>query len=944
MKLIAIILLLFFLVACAEELPPNPPAPGEQQLAGQAIGGIPISSSSLPRWAAEIKYTDIDPTQVKSGDTVKVTVTKPASVKTKFYAYSVAYAYNKKFKFWEKVFADTSNSGKIVKSWAENKATFNIPISTDRFMPGPNYVVIYWCIDTEKRDDKGFKIWDCQGNKWQLGAFEMTSTQYPDILIERDIENNRYKSSIKANPPAGTEYTANYESLTGIKTDVSVLQTKNVDDFRKILLTETNIAVFERKWTKRGNVCGFLESVPGKVIFFWFSDANWLKVTTYANTIDDAKVGVYGIKYPSDCDALNKLKLLAAPSTQCGNSVLNAGEECDKESDAACPGVCKPDCTCGIKGPVNTGTCGDILIQKPNAAGVTEDCEPPGVRDPVTGQLISSACFIRDALGRILDTGACDDKCKCIKTAFTTGVCGDNIVAGSEQCDAPGRIGQCPEIQMQDGSCAVPACLTDCKCPVGVPCVERAQIILAPSDIFFIEDLPSNPLNVNEPLGNVIETVVADMWTFLKNGMIDSTKYHQYLRFNTWPNNEFSNLDSHSGSVVSGKDERDVQGNFLFFKDGDVMFEFEIDFEEGLSSNLVGGRLVDLEGKSISLFKESYTISEAKANPSGEIKIMLDGPSKIMLGDSNFNDALFTAGSADVDNEQIEDAEVRMRGAMLSDGKFELSDIRYRLKADAKLGDVYIPIGESLRQQLDEPEGLLGAWDLFFNGVQDVTAKVSLGPEKILPVAPPVEPPVFTQECFDTDGGWNLLAKGLVTMTGALRCTDRCATSQELTNSGGVDQLFECFCGNKVGSGGGQGSGWTSCPEGTSCSNGACIPSTMSSSMDAIVVDGTSGCTAGVGAGCYRYLTGTVLSEACGGCLNACCITYSCTASGGLIRSRSPAGCTGQITGGFATGQAIFKDEVSDVVQTKGIQIALFLIAAMGILAITLLNFARKEQ
>ncbi len=1173
-KLLPFVLLLVFLVACADEFPPSPPPPGEQQLAGMAYGGIPISPGSLPKWAAEIKYTDIDPTQVKEGDTVKVVVKKPDSVKTRFYVHAISYAYNKKFKFWEKVFANTQQSGKIVKTWAEDKATFLVPISTDRFLPGPNYVVIYWCIDTEKRDDKGFKIWDCQGKKWQLGAFEMLGAKYPDILIEKDIENNRYKSSSKTETTggdmAGTLYTASYETLTGVKTDVSVLKVKNMDNFMKEL-TETGTATLETLWAKRGNVCGFLEASAGKVMFGWLSGTNWLTVTTYANTADDAKIGVYGIKYPSDCGLLDKLKGIVPITNLCGNNAVDAPEECDGSSDSACPGACRPDCTCMATGDANFGFCGDNIIQKPNKDGVTEDCEPPGTRDPVTGQLVSSACFLRNALGQVTGTGACDDKCKCIAGTFTKsscgdgradageqcgdpgtpgcpigsmcvnckcwavpltcgngvkdageqcdpgkpgvacpagqtcsgnclcvkkskcgngkvepgeqcekaadcpnglpgtfkaclacgcayfgapmGGCGDNFVdkpAGeecekdqdcanppggtasptcnkntckcnricgdakinapndevppkNEECDPPGRPGICPPMQMPGGGCAIPLCQNDCTCPVGQSC----EILSRALDILYIEVLPTSPLHIDEPLGAVIETVVDDMWAFLLDGQIGPTKYHQYLRV--------ADPGLPSGKVILGQNELDQQGHFLFFKDGLVMFEFEIGFEEGLDSSVVDGKLVDLEGKTMTLFKEPYRISEAKvSSSSGEIKIMFDGPSQIVLSDLNYGDALFSAGGAEVNHEPIEDAEVRMRGAMLPDGRFELSDIRYRLKADGKLGDVYVPVGGSLREQLDEPQGLLGPWDIFLESVQGNIAKVYLGPQR--------PPSGFTQECSDTDGGWNLLARGLVTMTGMLRCTDRCATSQELQTSQGRDQLFECFCGDKQGFGGGQGSGWTSCPDGTSCQNGACVPLTMSSSMSAIVVEGTSGCVASSRAGCYEYLDGATRKESCNGCLNACCVTYSCTDSGSLVESSSPAGCKTTATActDSDAGKSYFvKGEVrqdstvqsdtcavssaetyqnaascvppncyvlerfcdgtpnvepyqcpfgcnngactipninidipriggwavsdGEIAGTKGIQIALFLVAAMGILVITLLNFVHRE-
>jgi len=275
-------------------------------------------------------------------------------------------------------------------------------------------------------------------------------------------------------------------------------------------------------------------------------------------------------------------------------------------------------------------------------------------------------------------------------------------------------------------------------CPNG--CVNGA--CMGPGDIFVIEDLPTNPLNVDEPLGAVVETVVDDMWLFLKDGQIGPTKYHEYLRL--------GGTDVPSGKVIFGQNELDQQGSFLFFKDGNVMFEFDIEFEEGFDSAIVNNHLVDLEGKTIPIFKLAYTITAATVDSStGNLKMQLHGPQQIVLVDSNFADTLFAQAGVEINNELIEDAEVRFQGALLSPTSFELSSIRYRLKADAKLGDVYVPAGGSLRQQLDEPQGMLGNWDIFFDGVKDNIAKVYLGPAKQPPLA-----------CVDSDGGIDIFTAG----------------------------------------------------------------------------------------------------------------------------------------------------------------------------------------
>ncbi len=473
MKWIVAVIFCIFLVGCAEELPPSPPAPGEANV-GRAAGMV-IPSSALPSWAAELKYTDIEPSMVKAGDVVKVAVTKPSSVKTKFYVHAIAYAYNKKFGFWEKALAESSSSGKITKSWAEDKATFSVPVSTERFTTGANYIVTYWCIDTDKRDDKGFKIWDCNGKKWGLGAFEMISGQYPDVLIESNIGSNVYKNSVKSAEAWGTSYTATYDH-SGVKTEVKAVKLSSVGSVKTEL--SGKLAILEPKWITKGVICGFLEPGTGFVTYSWLSGGYWLSVKTFAITVDDAKIAAYGVPYPSDCGLLAALKAMIP--VPCGNGVLDVGEQCDKDSDSACPGACRPNCTCYPIANASTGFCGDGKVEIPNSAGFKEQCEPPGTRDPVTGQLISTACFTRNNLSKVTGTGGCDENCLCANVSFTLAgpkVCGDlkidspNDLGVIEKCDPPGAMAlNCSTIILGNGSCGYPPCANNCTCPIGTPC------------------------------------------------------------------------------------------------------------------------------------------------------------------------------------------------------------------------------------------------------------------------------------------------------------------------------------------------------------------------------------------------------------------------------------------------------------------------------------------
>jgi hypothetical protein len=128
-----------------------------------------------------------------------------------------------------------------------------------------------------------------------------------------------------------------------------------------------------------------------------------------------------------------------------------------------------------------------------------------------------------------------------------------------------------------------------------------------------------------------------------------------------------------------------------------------------------------------------------------------------------------------------------------------------------------------------------------------------------------------------------------------------------------------------------------------SCSNGACVgaPGTLASSTSAVVVQGTSGCNTNTNAGCVVYYdSGFTLRQVCNQCSGGCCVSYSCGGGNQVVKTTTPAGCN---AGTSLSGGAVFTGDISDIASSKGTQIALFLVAAMGILAITLLNFIHKK-
>ena len=102
----------------------------------------------------------------------------------------------------------------------------------------------------------------------------------------------------------------------------------------------------------------------------------------------------------------------------------------------------------------------------------------------------------------------------------------------------------------------------------------------------------SDLLEIIENLGDVRETLTEVDLDMLKGGQIvtdeGSTEYNQYLRFN-----------STHGNVTFAEDERDRVGHYLTYIDGTQLFEWELEFEEGLESEINGNDLEDLEDEDI---------------------------------------------------------------------------------------------------------------------------------------------------------------------------------------------------------------------------------------------------------------------------------------------------------------------------------------------------------
>ncbi len=133
---------------------------------------------------------------------------------------------------------------------------------------------------------------------------------------------------------------------------------------------------------------------------------------------------------------------------QCGNGVVDAGEQCDGTADAACPGACLPNCQCP--------RCGDQQVNQPS-----EQCD--GSDDTACPGQCQANCTCATATcgDNVVESGeqcdgtadsACPGHCQpdCTCGPF----CGDGVVNGGEQCDGAAAGGACP----------ASACRSDCTC------------------------------------------------------------------------------------------------------------------------------------------------------------------------------------------------------------------------------------------------------------------------------------------------------------------------------------------------------------------------------------------------------------------------------------------------------------------------------------------------
>jgi hypothetical protein len=145
-------------------------------------------------------------------------------------------------------------------------------------------------------------------------------------------------------------------------------------------------------------------------------------------------------------------------------------------------------------------------------------------------------------------------------------------------------------------------------------------------------------LEIRELMGVEVNTLSSSDLLGLRSGTIStgerSTKYNQYIR--TLDDVNSSAPDHiHSGYVTFIENNNDEARDYLYFRTGDIVFEYEIEFEEGFVSDVqcitgssctsgVVRKLEDLEDEQITMLGQEMTIVNARAlTSSNELTLKL---------------------------------------------------------------------------------------------------------------------------------------------------------------------------------------------------------------------------------------------------------------------------------------------------------------------------------
>ncbi|HII71932.1 TPA: hypothetical protein HA265_04220, partial [Candidatus Woesearchaeota archaeon] len=137
-------------------------------------------------------------------------------------------------------------------------------------------------------------------------------------------------------------------------------------------------------------------------------------------------------------------------------------------------------------------------------------------------------------------------------------------------------------------------------------------------------------LELNEWLGDVMETVDSGDAEALKSFTVSNDKgttdVNQYLRF-AWGPLALPNDGAYAKAMYT-KDDDDNVGDFLWFKDGEEAFKYEMEFVEGFESDVdqTDDSLEDLEDETLHILGEDFAVvSSHISETTGKITLDLMG-------------------------------------------------------------------------------------------------------------------------------------------------------------------------------------------------------------------------------------------------------------------------------------------------------------------------------
>jgi len=168
--------------------------------------------------------------------------------------------------------------------------------------------------------------------------------------------------------------------------------------------------------------------------------------------------------------------------------------------------------------------------------------------------------------------------------------------------------------------------------------------------------------------------------------------------------------------TVDGKDY-EITVLVIGDSDGDTTVKFVVNGE--VTDAMVDGDTDTLsDGLEIGVRDIIETSAYRESDPSSIVEFYL-GANKVELTDGDITSTATTA-SVEINNENIEDATANIIGSFPSATDLRINSIEYALAVDAAYKtDIYLSEGEGVRAALDEEQGMLGNWDIVYQGLSD---------------------------------------------------------------------------------------------------------------------------------------------------------------------------------------------------------------------------------